>query len=193
MCYLLLMDAIALPTVTMPRAAYAARFTLRVLRLLMSGPAPIRLLGQPARTRAAWNKFSPADVVRLAVMRRLTRHGFSTEAAGGILDLGVDQHLTGLILCGVDLPASFLLQRLDGVELTVCRSGAEVVVNPTHPHDTTLTLDIGAIARNAVARLADAHASTAAEPHGRFTGGRAGAAAGAPTNLSAGTPATESK
>lgn len=149
------MDAIALSTVTMPRAAAAAGWTVRALRAFMGAPTRPALLGQPSR--AAWhrNRFAPVDVVRLAVARHLLDYGFSPAEASHALDRDLDHHLCGLARCGIDLPASLLLTRLDGFTLRVTRDGA--ASGPAALH-----LDIGTIARDALGRLAAPHPSTTA-------------------------------
>lgn len=185
-------------TVNLTRAAYAAGVEVRALRY---AALDIPLLGQPEPMGGRWRRFSVTDCVRFAVVGKLQTFGISLATAVEVLAVAVDRHILSLTLCGIDLPPDFLVSRLDGlaVHLVPGPDGLDVFSAPlgTPPAagPAVLILDIGLIAHETITRLATAGMSTAANAHGRSIGGRAGAAAGAPTSLnpnSAGTPAMES-
>ena len=154
------MEVLAAPTVTLPRAANAAGFSTRALRLAMAPPHPFELLGQPGRLARTRNRFAPVDVVRLAIARRLLDFGLTLAEAQHTLDRSVDNHVSGLIGCGVALPSKFLLDRLDGLFIHIARTGDaldvwtdRVGMRVDSPHDTVLTVDGGAVASVALATL----------------------------------------
>ncbi len=154
------MDAIASPTVTASLAASAAGFSWHTFRALM-GREAFRLLGHPDRGAGQWRRFAPVDVVRLAVLRRLLAHGFALAEADGVLARSVDRLVFGMAKCGLDIPAGMLRGRLAGADLLVCRFGREIGVELDYcghgaagAADTVLTLDLGRIAAEALARLA---------------------------------------
>lgn len=140
------MDAISLPTVTLPRAAHAAGFSTRALQALMGSTSRPVLLGQPIRAAQGRNRFAPVDVARLAVTRLLLEYGFTPAEARHALDWHVDRHFFALASCGADVPGFMLAQRLNGVAVSIVRPGTSGAV---------LVLDLGTIARDALDRLAN--------------------------------------
>ena len=156
------MGHITSASVTLPRAAWAAGFTVRGLRAVMAAPGRVPLLGQPNRATAKRHRVASVDVVRLAVARRLLDFGFTVAGAVHVLDRSVDNHVSGLVGCGVSLPPVFLLDRLDGLHLHVSLDGDMAAIRttragyprPDSAHDTTLTINLGAVAADALRRLA---------------------------------------
>ena len=181
-------------TVTLTRATHAAGMPVRTLRC---DALAIPLIGQPEPKGGRWRRFSVADCVRFAVIARLQAFGISLPAAVEVVNVAVDRHMGGLTGCGVELPPSFLVDRLDGlaVHLAPGSDGLDVYTaplgTPAGAAEAVLILDIGAIATTTIARLETAGASTAAKDTQRSTGGGRGRG-GPPTNSttsSAGLPA----
>ena len=184
------MDSITTRTVTLTRAAHAAGMPVRALR---RAALAVPVLGASGRVSGEWRRFSVMDCVRFAIVGRLLDFGVTLPAAVEILEAGVDRHLMGLALCGIDLPASFLTGRLDSVTLHVVPGpeGLDVYAAPRRvapePAPAALILDIGFIADDVIARL-DATPRTAANAHGRSRG-PGGSRGGVPIpSTSAGTP-----
>ena len=153
-------DTITHATVTVASAAHAAGFSLRGLRLIM-GTHDVPLLGQAQRAAGCWHRFASVDVVRLAVLRRLLEHGFKVPDAVDVIGRTVDEHVFGLVRCGLDLPAHVLCDRMRGAAAHVWRHAGRVHVEltpadvaPRHAHGTWLTLALGSIASEALDRLA---------------------------------------
>ncbi len=185
-----MVENITQATVTMTRAASAAGMPIRALR---RAALTVPRLGAAGRVCGEWRRYNALDCVRLAIVGRLLAFGVSLPAAVEVLE-AVDNRLLALVMCGIELPASFLTERLDGLTVHVVpgSDGLNIYTAPRGmapvPADAVLSLDIGFIADDVIARL-DATQRTAADTHGRSTGGRAGAAAGAPIPLrNAGTP-----
>ena len=165
-------------TISLKQAAAASGFSARWLRDALAR-GDLTLLGQVARQAGGWNKGAPVDVYRLLVLRKLLECGFSLDEAVYVLDCGVDPHLGGLCGCGIDLPVSFLLDRLHGHIMHVTRDddadGLDVWSSPygTPPDPdmgVTISFDLGNLAADAMRRLEVAHASTAAMLLGRSRG-----------------------
>ena len=185
------MDSITTRTVTLTRAAHAAGMPVRVLR---RAALSVPLLGQPGHMAGAWRRYSALDCVRLAVVGRLVDFGIILPAAVDVLEAGVDRHLMGLALCGVDLPASFLTERLAGLTVHVAPGpdGLDIYAAPRRlapePCPAALILDIGSIAADAIARLDVATTRTVPTDTQRSTGPGRAAQRGAEYFTTAGTP-----
>ena len=158
-------------TVNLTRAAHAAGMPVRVLRY---AALDIPLLGQPEPAGGRWRRFSVSDCVRFAIVARLQGFGIGLPAAVEVLGAAVDRHLCGLLLCGVDLPPAFLVNRLGGLTVRVVPGpgGLDVYSAPscTAPGgaEAVLILNIGAIAATTVARL-DACKSTRVDTRAPFS------------------------
>lgn len=184
-----MVENITQATVTLTRAAHAAGMSVRALR---RAALAVPRLGQPGHMAGVWRRYSATDCVRLAVVGRLQDFGIGLAAAVEVLE-AVDNRLLSLVLCGIELPASFLTGRLDGLTVRIVPgpSGLDVYAAPRRvapePAPAALILDIGFIADDVIARL-DATPRTAANAHGRSRG-PGGSRGGVPIPLtSAGTP-----
>lgn len=128
-----------------PRAAsFTALRTCYAARLTRVGIS--RLAGTQRR-------FLPADIVRMAIASRLWRYGFHAQTeVWDILSGTVDPAVTGLSV-------EAAVARLDGLKLVVGRAGmrdvafARLTAEARSDADNCLTLDVGAIARDAANRL----------------------------------------
>ena len=181
--------------VTLTCAARAADMPVRVLRL---ATLAVPVLGAAGRVSGEWRRFSVMDCVRFAVVGRLLDFGVTLPAAVDVLEAGVDRHLTGLALCGVDLPASFLQTRLDGLTVHIVPGpdGLDVYAAPRRlapePAPAALILDLGLIAADAIARLDDATTRTVPTDTQRSTGpGRAAQRGAEPFTTAGEAPAME--
>ena len=159
---------ITAPTISLKKAAYAAGLSTRWLRAALSDGHMV-MLGQTTRQAGGWNYGAPVDVYRLLVVRKLLGVGLNMAEAMHVLDAGLDPHLGGLCGCGISLPVSFLLNRLEGAALYVTRddetNSISVRSGPAgDPPGSGLTicLDLGNLAADAIRRLEAAHTSTAA-------------------------------
>jgi DNA-binding transcriptional MerR regulator len=150
-------QTLASPTVTARTTADAAGMTLRSLRNIVDRES-FPLMCSSGRAGRSWRRFSAADVVRLAVLRRLMDHGLNVAEGAFILDKSVDGVLFGAARCGMDLPARFILYRLDGYRLQVSREADGFALDagsrPLPDRLAAVRLDVEWIAEAALERLA---------------------------------------
>ena len=148
-------DLFILPRIPAGAAALAAGISVKVLQGWTDpGRAPhdrVALLGDPEREPQKWRRFSPIDVVRLAVIGRLLRYGFTVAEANKILADTLDVALFALVSYR-DLPISFVLDRLHNFVIFAARTPTGIVAKWRNrmaqdaPGDSFLTVDVGLIA-----------------------------------------------
>lgn len=144
----------------LPQAAYAARLTIYALQHLVRRSQVKLLVPRPGA--GGWHVFQPADIVRIAILGRLTTWGLTASEAGDVVESVVDRHLTALVsVCG-DVPWSMLHSKFFGYYLTVSRGEAGKIAVSARDlfgereatHTTAcLTLDVGGIVTDIGERL----------------------------------------
>ncbi len=134
------------PTVTAADAARAAGLPYTQFRYIA---AWLPLLDMPNRRRGAWRRLSVVDVVRVAIAGRLHEFGFSATEAAEIIDRTVDHHISGLAACGLDLPDSFIINRMRGAVVYVTRQpdgGLDVRHTTTPDEAAGVMFNLGMVA-----------------------------------------------
>jgi DNA-binding transcriptional MerR regulator len=118
------------PGLTLPAAAYASRVDPVALRHWLDRRQVALLV--PQRSRGAWRRLQPADIVRVAVIGYLVRFGFTVAEAREVVEKHVDRRLFGVVaVCG-DIPWPLLRGRLFGLVLEISRQrDGTVVVSET--------------------------------------------------------------
>ena len=155
-------QSITKASVTIGCAANASGFSPRGLRLALGTGGDFPLLGSVDRHAVGtWRRFSPIDIPRLAVLSRLLNHGLSVSTATQAISTAIDPRLVGLVLCGIDVPNQLILTRFHGacLHVSLIEEGGSVAAvrpygaPPSGQHDTTLVIDLEAVASIALSRL----------------------------------------
>lgn len=155
--------------ITVSAAADAAGLTVRVLREYLSRGA-LPLLTPQARF-GAWNRLCPADVLRLAVLGRLTLHGFTVSESAGVIVSHLDPRLANIAAAAGLIAWPLLRARLAGELLHVSREADGTIaatLSPFHGHrpsvhraPAVLVVNVSALAATAADRVRNHPGTTA--------------------------------
>ncbi len=159
------MQNIVSPTIPTYAAAYAADLNPAVVWTWISRGL-FRPDGDSGRVGMKERDHSPVDVLRLAIVAKIARYGFTIRESFEIVRDHVDRLYSGLVGVAapggpvqVDIPLAVLVAQLDGISLRVSRRKGRTMVEtkPVHADcgdlDHFAFLDLGRIAEAAADRL----------------------------------------
>lgn len=143
--------------------AHAVQLRLRSVRHILA-TGHLCPDGAAERRPGAWRRAVPLDAVQIACMAALYRYGCTTDEAAEIARAGLARAI-GPLEGARALPLAELVRRLAGQflvlhmargRLTLGRSAVDVTHGPPAPrHPHSVTLDLGTIADEVAARLAE--------------------------------------
>ena len=146
------------PLVAARFAAAAARLSVNQFHHVVGDGFPV----EGARSAGGHLRFSPLDIVRVAVAGRLLACGLSLAEAAHVVAATVDEAMFAPARCGVELPCAVISMRLAGmVAFVVPRTSGLPIVqvgNFDCRAEAAIVIRICDIAEDALRRLGQTHA-----------------------------------